>query len=60
MEFAKYIFIIVASITIFGIFIGLDPNISVAEMTFKAVITGLIFASVIALREAKNLLLSKI
>lgn len=60
MDFAKYIFIIVASITIFGVLGGLDPTNSVAEMATKAVLTGLIFATGFVLREAKTLLLSKI
>ena len=60
MEIAKYIFIIVASITLFGIFGGLAPDISIAEMAVKAVFVGLVFATVLVLREAKTMLLQKI
>jgi small-conductance mechanosensitive channel len=60
MDFAKYVFIIVASITVFGILGGLDPTNSIAEMAFKALVTGLIFATGLVLREVKTLLLSKI
>ncbi len=60
MEIAKYIFIIVASITLFGILGGLSPDITMAEMAVKAVFVGLIFATGLVLREAKTMLLKKI
>ncbi len=60
MEIAKYIFIIVASVTLFGILGGLEQNITIGEMALKAVFVGLIFASGIVLKEAKTLILSKI
>lgn len=60
MEIAKYIFIIVASITLFGIVGGLEPDITIAEMAIKAIFVGLIFATGLALKEAKTVILSKI
>lgn len=60
MEIAKYIFIIVASITLFGIFGGLAPDISLSEMALKAVFVGLVFASGLMLKEAKTVILSRI
>lgn len=60
MEIAKYIFIIVASVTLFGIIGGLAPDITMAEMAVKAVFVGLIFATGLVLREAKTMLLEKI
>ncbi len=60
MEIAKYIFIIVANITLFGLVGGLAPDITVAEMAVKAVFVGLIFATGLVLKEAKTVLLSKI
>lgn len=60
MEIAKYIFIIVASITLFGLIGGLSPDITVTEMALKAVIVGLVFATGIVLKEAKTVIFSKI
>ncbi|MBO6522347.1 MAG: hypothetical protein JJ971_00850 [Balneolaceae bacterium] len=60
MEIAKYIFIIVASVTLFGILGGLSPDITLPEMAVKAVFVGLIFATGLVLREVKTLLLEKI
>ncbi|GAB5409909.1 MAG: hypothetical protein BalsKO_22740 [Balneolaceae bacterium] len=60
MEIAKYIFIIVASITLFGLFGGLSPDITVPEMALKAVFVGLVFAGGLVLKEAKTALFSKI
>jgi len=60
MEIAKYIFIIVASVTLFGIFGGLEQNITLGEMALKAVFVGLIFATGLVLKEAKTLILAKI
>jgi hypothetical protein len=60
MEIAKYIFLVVASITLFGLIGGLSVENTIPEMLFKAVVVGLILGSAYALKEAKNLLLSKI
>lgn len=60
MEIAKYIIILVASITLFGILGGLAPDITIAEMAVKAIFVGLIFATGLVLREAKTLLFEKI
>lgn len=60
MEIAKYVFIIVASVTLFGIFGGLAPDITLAEMAIKAIFVGLVFAGFLVLREAKTVILSKI
>ncbi len=60
MDIAKYIFIIVASVTLFGILGGLEQNITIAEMGIKAVFVGLIFATGLVLKETKTVLLSKI
>lgn len=60
MEIAKYIFIIVASVTLFGILGGLEQNITLGEMALKAVFVGLIFATGLVLKEAKTLILAKI
>ena len=60
MELFKYVFIIVASVTLFGLFGGLEPNITVGEMFIKAVFTGLVFATVLVLKEVKTVLLEKI
>ncbi|NER84715.1 MAG: hypothetical protein F6K42_35405 [Leptolyngbya sp. SIO1D8] len=60
MEIAKYIFFIVASITLFGILGGLDPSNSIADMGIRAVMVGLIFAGVAVLKEVKNMVLARI
>ncbi|MCG8373634.1 MAG: hypothetical protein MI700_08885 [Balneolales bacterium] len=60
MGIAKYIFYVVASITLFGIIGGLDPSNSVAEMGIKAVVVGLVFATTSILIQAKDLLIYKI
>ena len=60
MELFKYVFIIIASVTLFGLFGGLEPNISVMEMFIKAVFVGLVFATVLVLKEVKTTLLEKI
>jgi len=60
MEIAKYIFFIVASVTLFGILGGLDPSNSIAEMGIRAVMVGLIFAGVAVLKEVKNMVLARI
>ncbi|NET34095.1 MAG: hypothetical protein F6K19_19075 [Cyanothece sp. SIO1E1] len=60
MEIAKYIFFIVASITLFGILGGLDPSNSIAEIGVRAVMVGLIFAGVAVLKEVKNMVLARI
>lgn len=60
MEIAKYIFIIVASITLFGIVGGFEPNITIAEMGLKSVFVGLIFTSALVLREVKTAVFAKI
>ena len=60
MEIAKYIFIVVASITLFGIFGGLNPDNTIAEMGVRAIMVGLLFASVAVIREAKDFVVAKI
>ncbi|RNC84738.1 MAG: hypothetical protein ED557_07100 [Balneola sp.] len=60
MEFSKYIITIVLAITLFGILGGFESGISMAEMTIRAVLTGLIFAALLVLKEAKTALFNKI
>lgn len=60
MEISKYIFVIVASITLFGVFGGFTPNISIVEIAFKALAVGLVFVSVIGLKQATETVLHKI
>ena len=60
MEIAKYIFITVASITLFGIFGGLNPYNSIAEIAVRAVMVGLVFAGFAVLKEAKEFVVAKI
>ncbi len=60
MEIAKPIFYIVATITLFGIFGGLDPSNTVAEMGVRALMVGLVFGSVAVLKEVKEQVLARI
>lgn len=60
MEIAKYTFFIVASITLFGIFGGFAPDITLPEVTLKAVFVGLIFSGVTILNEVKTALFQRI
>jgi len=60
MNFAKYIFILVASLIVFGLFGGFDPSNTVGELFIKSVMTGLIFASVLVLNEVKTQVFAKI
>jgi small-conductance mechanosensitive channel len=60
MEIAKPIFIIVASITLFGILGGLDPSNTIFEMGLTAVVVGLIFAGLAVLREVKDQVLARL
>ncbi|HCD53317.1 MAG TPA: hypothetical protein DEQ34_12780 [Balneolaceae bacterium] len=60
MEIAKYIFIIVASVTLFGIIGGMDPANSVVMIGAKAMLTGAIVGTFLMLKEYKGVILSKI
>lgn len=60
MEIAKYIFFIVASITLFGIIGGFAPDITLSEVALKAVFVGLIFSAVSLLKEAKTAIFHRI
>ena len=60
MEIAKTIFIIVASITLFGIFGGLNPDNSIAEVAVRAIMVGLVFTGIAVLREAKDYVVARI
>lgn len=60
MDFAKYIFLLVASLTVFGILGGFDPANTVAELLIKSVLTGLVFATVMVLNEVKTQIFAKI
>lgn len=60
MEIAKYIFMVVASITLFGIFGGLNPDNTIAEMGVRAIMVGLIFAGAAVVRETKDFIVAKI
>ena len=60
MDFAKYIFAIVGSITLFGLIGGLEPNITLVEMILKAVFVGLIFATGLVVKEVIHSYFSKI
>lgn len=60
MEIAKYIFFLVASITLFGVFGGLDPTNSIMEMAVRAVLVGLVFSGFALLKEAKEFVIQHI
>lgn len=60
MELFKYVFFIIAGITLFNLFGGLEPGIGFGEMALKAVFVGLIFATGLVLKEAKEAFLNKI
>jgi hypothetical protein len=60
MEIAKYIFIIVASVTLFGIFGGLNPDNSIAEMAVRAIMVGLVFAGIEVFKQVKDEMLARI
>ena len=60
MEIAKPIFYIVAATTLFGIFGGLDPSNTVAEMGIRALMVGLVFGTMAVLKEVKDQVLTRI
>jgi hypothetical protein len=60
MEIARPIFIIVASVTLFGMLGGLDPTNTIFEIGITAVVVGLIFAGVKVLGEVKNQLFARL
>ncbi len=60
MEFSKYIITIVLAITLFGILGGFESDITLGEMSLRALFTGLIFAALLVLKEAKTALFNKI
>ncbi len=60
MEIAKPIFIIVASLTLFGILGGFDPSNTMLEIGFTAFVVGLIFMGITILKEAKDQLLARL
>ncbi|MGB0346640.1 MAG: hypothetical protein ACPGGA_04085, partial [Balneolaceae bacterium] len=60
MEIAKPIFYIVAATTLFGIFGGLDPSNTVAEMGIRALMVGLVFGTIAVLKEVKDQVLTRI
>lgn len=60
MNFAKYVFILIASLIVFGLFGGFDPSNTVGELFIKSVVTGLVFASVLVLNEVKTQIFTRI
>ncbi|MBO6794775.1 MAG: hypothetical protein JJ895_12760 [Balneolaceae bacterium] len=60
MEIAKPIFIIVASLTLFGIFGGFDPANTMLETGLTAIVVGLIFMGITILKEVKDQLLARL